>query len=179
MSDYLSPAPTQPAGPPPPPPPQVWPYAIGGASIAMAASGLLGVLGSFIQIGTTIVTQGGRVLGRWPGASAAREASQLIPMLLLPLVCALLLPAGILLLRRSRLGVRLHMAFAISTIVVASAGPLLAIVSVAAMPLERSWGVYMLIQSIWGASRSIIYPIFLLVWFRRPRIRMQIADWGR
>lgn len=166
----------------------VWPYVIGGASLMVAAQGLLGLLGGLLQTGVNSVffRTGSGFLTLPPGWSGVEIVSMIIPALFQPLMCGFLLAAAILLLRRKRLGIRLHMVYAIVTIVLAGAAPLLAIASYAAQQRQQRHQEYakyllghLIFQAIWGTTRSVIYPIFVLVWFRRVRIRRQTEEWGR
>jgi hypothetical protein len=158
-----------------------WAYAIGGASLAVAAQGLLGLLGGFAQAGVNYVLFG---RGGWfftlPRLLGGPETvAQIILVLFQPLACTLLLAAAVLIFRRKRLAIQLHMAYAIVTIVLAGASPLLAIAAYTGQAQERPFLGPLLFQVIWTATRSVIYPIFLLVWFRRAKIRPQTEQWER
>jgi hypothetical protein len=164
---------------------RVWPYAIGGASIAVAAEGLVTLVNTFAQFGVAALVGRGSSLGSLlRGSGSLQIAAQLVPSLFHPVLCVLLLAAGILLLRRSRLAVRLHVAYAIATIVLAVVPPLLA---APAMPRAPTTGphygdfffFYLWFRVISATTKLLVYPIFLLVWFRRPAIRSQIAQWRR
>ena len=158
-----------------------WAYAIGGASLAVAAQGLVGLLGNFAQAGVNYVLfgrSGGfftlpRLLG------GPETVAQIILALFQPLACTLLLAAAVLIFRRKRLAIQLHMAYAIVTIVLAGTSPLLAIAAYTAQTQQRRFLGPLLFQVIWTATRSVIYPVFLLVWFRRARIRRQTEQWQR
>jgi hypothetical protein len=108
----------------------------------------------------------------------------------LGLVLALLLViAGILLLRRRRIGARLHVVYAALAVVEAVAKVVLAYLMSSAMadamaeaaPIPRMMQRMMAAQSRWQAVvvgiTSLAYPVFLLIWFCRRTIRRQVRSW--
>jgi hypothetical protein len=82
----------------------------------------------------------------------------------------LLVPAGIALWRRRRWGATIHLVW-----VGAASAALVASVLTGAME-GGPW--------VWSFSRPyyatirMIYPVFVLIWFTRPRVRRQVAAWG-
>jgi hypothetical protein len=154
-----------------------WAYVIGGASVVVAAEGLLTMVGNLANIGATALLEAHRGTNMQPSYGTPQSISVLIPMVFQPFLCALLIPAAILLLRRNRLAVRLHMVFAISTFVLASASALLVVVNTPVLYSDTYYIVYHLAGTIWAVTKSVIYPVFLFIWFRRRKVKADLAAW--
>jgi hypothetical protein len=159
----------------------VWAYVIGGASLVVAAQGLLGLLGSLVQVGAFSVLTGWRsTFLSWPNRGQTfLFIAEIIPTFFQPFMCGVLVPAAILLIRRKQLAVRLHMVYAIVAIVLAGTAPLLGIAFYVGQNLTKEVVAELILQETWTATRLAIYPIFVLVWFRRARIGRQTEQWGR
>jgi hypothetical protein len=171
------PDPPQPPVPPAPldPPPDrsaiVWPYVLGVLSIVQAGQAILGLLATMIQLGINLLTGIGALGSLLPGFGW--NSVYLLHQAAQPALAALLMVGGFLLYRRSRLGPRLHLIYAIPAILVAGVFP----VAYIAMAPPR-YMAQIIFWPIWHATQSVIYPVFLLVWFHRAKIKRQVRGWG-
>ena len=82
----------------------------------------------------------------------------------------LLLPAGIALWGRRRWGATVHLVWAGAAALALMASPLAG--ALAGGSWRWSFG------QASNATFHMIYPVFVLIWFTRPRVRRQVAAWG-
>jgi len=157
-----------------PPKQPIWPKVIGIISIVLASLGLI----------CTPIS----LLVSMRGANA-EEALKFFPDWWLAyttvscvvgvLQAILLLAAGIVVLLKRPAGRVLHLVYAVIAIVLGIASSAIGATSIltADMPapikIGAAAGVFI------GVLVGMIYPVFLLIWFLRPKIRDQVAAWGR
>lgn len=178
---------------PPPVRRPVWPTVIGILSICFGGLGLLcgsigmiaNLVGPFKDM-TKMASPSGLDFTPPSGLHAATVATSLLGLT----IAILLLIGGILVLRRRRAGVALHVAYIVLQFlnVVASMAVQYMMVSwmqskfgelaqAPHMPME-AFKVQMVVAMATTALFGLPYPIFLAVWFLRPVIRQQVASWG-
>ncbi len=149
--------------------PVLWPTAIGSVSIAMGIVLMLGIIGNLLSIGITILASGSidglLGYGLWDQVATCAQ-------LLKGLNGGLLLAAGVLLTRHAKKGPGMHKLFAILAIITGIAGPLAHI-----SYWITDW--HSMYWMIWPAAMNMVFPVFLLIWFCRPRIKRQVAQWGK
>lgn len=193
MSDTPPPPPVQPVGEPAPAPRSTWPTAVGIIAIVFGVLGMLGACSS--AMGPALMNllkdklppqqrQGMEVMGEWSGYMLAIAVPTLI-------LAALLLALGVGILKRSPKAAKGARVWAVLKIILvvcsayggyrmqeaqfeamrqAPAGPgvpppgVLALVSRAGLAFSVVWG--------WAL------PVFFLVWFKRPKIRAEVAEWS-
>jgi hypothetical protein len=173
--------PTPPPPPPPPPPypqrPSSWPKVIGIISIVLAGLGLI-----CTPIGlATRQAAGPAGAEAMAGAPAWYATYQVVSALAGIVVAALLLVAGILLCKRRPAGRTMHIAYAILNIVVAVGNVIAAVTAASNIdtgPNEAALFVPVLIGGmVVGLVIGLAYPVFLLVWFTRTKVRDEVAAW--
>ena len=149
----------------------LWPVGIGAVSLALAAYQLLIVLARILMLGLSFILDGeppseglfsGELLGFLVGSV------QLLGFL----ISAVLLVAGILVWCQSRLAVGMHKAYAIIAIMLNLALPLTRFLAYPA-----NFAIYLLVWQIWSATLFMIYPVFLLIWFARPKVKAETRLW--
>jgi hypothetical protein len=176
------PPPPPPAPPPPPPPypqrPPSWPKVIGIISIVFAGLGLI-----CTPIGLATREAAGpagaeAMEGAPPWYATYQTASALAGIV----VAAILLVAGILLCKRRPAGRTMHITYAILNIVVAVGNVIAAASAVGQMDSGPAGaapfkGVF-IGGIVIGLVIGLAYPIFILVWFTRPKVRDEVAAWA-
>lgn len=180
---------TEPPVVPPPTPPlesptgpgerkPAWPIVIGIISIALAGLGLVMNLSGLITGGVPSTQQG--VQMSWPEwFTKYARVSALAGMA----IAVLLLAAGIALVRRRTAARPLHMTYAVLGIISALVGAVVGIsvskqVEVSDAQAAQVMRIAMLIGGIFAAAIAMVYPIFLLIWFDREKIRQQMQSWA-
>jgi len=153
----------------------VWPYAIGAVSIAMACLGLLELVGLMLQIAMAFVLGGGGMAGLRGlfGPTSGWQVVMLAHHAFRPMLSAVLLVGGLMLFKHNRSGPLLHWIYAVPSVLLAVAYPIAYILNYP--PQLRP---QMLFWPIWQATQSAVYPVFVMVWFRRARIREQTSTWA-
>jgi len=164
----------------------LWPVAIGAASIVLAGQNLLTQLGGYVQFLVRFATSG--KLRQLVSEVKGLDAMSILPLvmgaadLILPM---LLLAAGILVWRQSRRAPGLHKAYAIITIL-QKVG--LSIFQAILLP-EGAAGIFgsgrartylitsLITSSLWRTTTQMIYPVFLLIWFSRPKVKAETRLW--
>jgi len=149
----------------------LWPVAVGAVSIALAASKLLTVIGSILGLGFQIVLGGGSSFD-WIFSSNLWGMVAGSTYFLGGIMGCLLLPAGLLVWRQSRLGPGMHKAYAILAIILNLAAP---IAQLLAYP--ESYRMQLFIWPIWRATIEMVYPVFLLIWFARAKVKAETRLW--
>ena len=103
-------------------------------------------------------------------------------------VSVLLLSGGICLLRRRRSGRSLHVTYGILAIATTIITQIISVVFIYPPMFHSLVGSNVaeigekagtIGGIIFGAVYSLAYPIFLLVWFSRKRIKQEVATWGQ
>jgi len=161
---------------PPPAPPQrqpVWPYVIGVLSMALAAQKLLSLLGIGIQVAVQLLLAGpGGSLTSIFGGFGAWQLSLMIQRIFHPLLGTILMAAGFALYKHSRFAPVLHVIYAIPAVLLAVVFPILYVTTCPPqlMPQMAFW-------PIWQSTTSLIYPVFLLVWFSRAKVKQQVRTY--
>ncbi len=149
----------------------LWPVAIGAVSATMAAYDLLRVIGHILQLGFSFILGGGGQFGGiFSGDLPAMVAGS--AYMLGGVIGALLLPAGILVWRQSRLGPGMHKAYAIIAILLNITFPL-----AQSFTYPASYRMQLLFWPMWSATMGMIYPVFLLIWFTRPKVKAETRLW--
>ncbi len=178
-----------------PPAPSVWPMVIGTISIVVGAMGLLcygcGAIGEMLgPLLANVVPS--EALGTQPqGVFLVNWIASHSVALLLSLW---LLVAGIGIAQRRPWSRPASIGWAITKMVVAVGDTVLAFVFISdiAAHVSESWSggqqqtpqlpegvieVMMAFMIIAGFFFALIWPVFLLIWFARRRVRTEIADW--
>jgi len=154
-------------------PPVVWPYAMGAVSMVIGGFDLLRLVALLLQFAVALATgQAGRVwsllslpgLG-WQGVHFASEAVR-------PLLGGLLLAAGYTLYKHSRFAPLLHWIYAVPAVLFGVAFPIFYILT--CPPQLRQHAMF---WPIWQSTTWLVYPVFVIVWFRRPKVRRQVRHW--
>lgn len=171
----------QPAPPPPyqfgaqypSPRPSAWPKVIGIISLVFSGLGLVcGPLGK----AANIVNPASReVYAMFPDWFRTWET---VSMLVGIGTCILLLAGGILLLRRRALARALHLAYGALGVVITLVNAAV-MVSLFSHPgdLPAPLRAAMVSSAVVGVLAGMAYPVFLLVWFLRPRIAAEVRGW--
>ena len=155
-----------------------WPWAIAAASLVTAYVGASTVIVDLTKFSFVVrwlmQEYGGGVVGAW-GRIDVWALAPLIALLLAPLLVA----GAVLLLRRRRAAIWLHLIWA---------GMMLLISLVHAqgayrvlLSMLRGFGLppsSVEIYPLWEMGRMALYPVFLFIWFLRPRIRHELRDWA-
>lgn len=161
----------------------VWPTVVGIISLCIA--GLFGLL----TLGQMISNAAGfgNAQQRQMVASVPDwiKSLQLASGLLAIATYVVLAIGGVMLLKRRRLGRTLHIAYALIGIVLAIAGTAVGIVMMNHMTMPGNQPVKLqpvirivaIAAVIIGLLFSLAYPVFLLIWFSRAKIKKHIQTW--
>jgi hypothetical protein len=159
----------------------LWPVAIGAASIVLAGQNLLTQLGGYVQFLVRFATSGKlrQLVSEVKGLDARAifslgmgTADWILPMLLLA--------AGILVWRQSRRAPGLLKAYAIIQILLivgVSIVQAIVIPTFAGISDSSIARTYLITTSLWRATTHMIYPVFLLIWFSRPKVKAETRLW--
>lgn len=171
--------------------PSKWPTVIGTISIILGALGLVCYgCGTLNTAGSSSFSSMLPEDQRPPPVPAAQLAVQITQMCVTWLLSAWLLAAGIGLVKRRRWARPHHLGWAVAKIVVAVVGTAISFIFIQdsvrqindAMSqqgpppftvTEELVTVVMIAVMIW----FLIYPIFLLLWFSRRKIKAEVAAW--
>jgi len=157
----------------------VWPSVIAALSLSKAAMHALRVVARASPEIRQLASSYSLLLdygGSWWTAAwgLAIQGVRLIASLALTihasLLALLLVPGGIALWRRRRWGATVHLVWA-------GAAALAVIASLLTDALGEDAFFEPLSSAYWATIR-MIYPVFVLIWFTRPRVRRQVAAWG-
>jgi len=162
----------------------LWPVTIGAISVALGAWAFLDLLGYAIQFGLLAASRGERDFGSvFKGDFRLTVSVGLI--LLKGIIAVVLFTAGLLVVRQSRLGLKMHKTYAIITILLSVS---LSICQAIHLP-EGVAGIFgsgrtrtylttsLITSSLWRATTQMIYPVFLLIWFSRPNVQAETRLW--
>ena len=170
MSQY----PNDPAGTPVPPaqPPRKWPTVVGTIS---AILGGLGVVCTPVNVGMQYVNPAQhQLLGTLPPwfqqYTLAGAAIGFV-------FAALLLAAGLLVLKRRQLGRTLHLVYCAIGLISAVVNVLVMLTAFAAPGIDPNMKVGLAIGLGCGLPLGLAYMIFLLVWFLRRSIAEEVRQW--
>jgi len=179
---------TQSYGAPPAPPPMPrpvfvmpptrsrWPTAIGVISTILGA---LGVLCAPVSLLMKLVKPGmmrqDPMLGRMPEWFRSYQiCSDLVGIVM----WAFLLIAGIRLLKRRSVGRSLHIAYAWIGVALTIVGTAVMAYATSSVDLPPGFMTLFAVSIALGVALGLAYPIFLLVWFSRPKIRQEVEGWA-
>ena len=180
--------------PPPPPTPgrrtSNWPRVIGVISIALGALAVLGAaVGLAMQAISAAVGRGRTPFFAMPESMAAWNAiSNVIGIGF----GVLLLAAGVMLLKRRPVARTMHLVYVPCAIVMDLIGTILMLASIDEfvelmgrdMPgrtpaeFEAMMRAAIAAGAVIGGLIGLIYPVFLLIWFSRGKIRQEMAAWA-
>ena len=176
-----------------PPPPaavtqrrSVWPTVIGVISIIVGAMGVTGGLVGLLQPQPPSSSQPATAPPPGPIRTMLEDMQKVPPWyrtatracgVLFVLLSVLLIVAGLKLIQRRRVGRTLHMAYgaaSVASLILSSAMELWLVQSPYLRPPTRlmmlgGWAVSSLVQ--WP------YPLFVLVWFARSKVRQEVRSW--
>jgi hypothetical protein len=155
----------------------LWPVAIGAISVALGTLKLLGLIGHVLQLGAQLALYGGAVSGPIFGGNLWIMVYT-NNYLVTGIIGGLLLPAGLLLWRQGRLGPRMHIICAILAIppnIFSLIGQIMFYPPPMGMPTTQ-WVVWS-ISPIWSATVGMVYPVFLLIWFSREKVKTETRLW--
>ncbi len=151
----------------------LWPVAIGAVSVVLAGQDLLKLIGSFCMIlfRGSLYRLPGQLVSEFKNIDARAilglglGIGSLIPPLLL-------LSAGLLIWRQHRRALGLHRAYAILMIILNLASPIILFYTYPET-LRLNYAFHL----IWQATIAVIYPVFLLIWFSRAKVRAETRLW--
>ena len=149
----------------------LWPVTIGAMSVALGAWGLLDLIGYALQLGLLAASLGQREFGSVLRGDFRLTVSAGI-MMLTGVIAVLLFTAGLLVVRQSRFGPKMHKAYAIMTIILNLALPILQCLS-----YPEHYRIYFAFQPLWSATVAVVYPVFLLIWFSREKVQAETRLW--
>jgi len=149
----------------------LWPVAIAAASIVLGARGAL--QGTFGLIGALVRLVGEFDINHIHRLDAMSVMALLFGFLDLALPI-LLLVGGLLLWHQSRRAVRLHWIYAVIDVLRIV---VLAIMQGVHWTSSYSPGGLWAFWHLWRATVLAVYPVFLLVWFSRAKVRAEIRLW--
>jgi hypothetical protein len=142
----------------------IWPAVIAALSLIKAGMDALRAIGDTSRLlGWLVFPVNGLGRPAWATTLAVLE-------ILGPLSALLLVPAGIALWQRRRWGATVHLVWA-----GAASAALMAWLLGGAM-VRGPW-VWPFGQAF-DVTVRMLYPVFVLIWFTRPRVRRQVAAWG-
>jgi len=153
----------------------LWPVAIGAISVALGAEHALHTVGYILQMIYSFFTGDGSLgsllsmLGTNSLWGLLRESVQLLTGIM---GGALLVPAGLLTWRQNKSGPLVHAIYAIVAIPLIILWPIVQIMSYSEM-----FRAQFFIIPIWWATVTMIYPVFLLIWFSRPKVKAETRLW--
>ncbi len=146
----------------------LWPKVIGIISIILASLGLV-----FTPLNLANPAQK-EILERLPSWFSTYSTFSTLAG---AVIMVLLLAAGILLFNRRPAGRTLHVAYALVTVVLGLIG-LMVVLFGDMSGLPDAMRILFRVGAIVGWAFGMIYPVFLLVWFFRRKIRDQVAGWA-
>lgn len=154
-----------------------WPIVIGVISVSLGGLGMIVNLSNVILGGIRGSTRGVAIsFPEWFGTYT--RVAGVVGMG----IALLLLLGGIALLRRRRPARPLHMVYAVGKIISSLIGTFIVISAMSdfTRPDEQMAIVMkssMYIVAFLGGAVACVYPIFLLIWFSRARIRAEMQQW--
>ncbi len=159
-----------------------WPTVVGIISLCLAGFfGLMTIIGQIINF-SGINPQQREIMKNAPDWVEPMQLSAGAFAVIAYIVLAI---AGANLLKRRLLGRKLHLVYAVMGIVVAVAGLAigLTIVSIAQPPAnmppaaQSAFKISMTVGPIIGLPFALAYPVFLLIWFGRAKVKQHIQTW--
>jgi len=148
-----------------------WAIVIGVISIVLAGLALICTPISLAV--TALIPEGTEVYECYP--PWYRTYTMFTAMLGIVMAVVLLL-AGISLLRRRNIAAALHLAYGVisAIMVILNIGIMAASIDIPEVPDATKPG---LIGGMIGSFIGLVYPVFLIVWFMRRKIREEMANW--
>jgi hypothetical protein len=158
----------------PPPIPSVWPKVIGIISIVLASLGLICTPISWLT--TTFVTHAHEVMKVFPEWWSTYTTVSSVVGIFMALI---LLGAGITTLMRRGIGRSLHLVYGAAGILIAIGNVVVIAMTLLGAEMEGPMRVAFIGGIVVGVPLGMIYPVFLIIWFLRSKIRQEVAAWGR
>jgi hypothetical protein len=157
-----------------PPRQPVWPKVIGIISVVLASLGLVCTpISLFLGMRGANAEEALKYFPDW--WLAYTTVSCIVGIL----QAILLLAAGIVVLLKRPAGRVLHLVYAVITIVLGMASSAIGATGLVTADMPAPIKISVAVGVFIGVLVGMIYPVFLLIWFLRPRIRDQVAAWGR
>ena len=150
----------------------IWPTVIGSISLVLVGLRLLDVLFSAIWGSRGGMRAGAELLGKLP---SWYQQFTVFGTVIGPLFTVLLLIAAIQLLRRHKASGGLYIVYAWLAVVLSTLGLCASVMAFS--QLQSQVDSIMLVSMAAGWLIGMAFPVFLLVWFRRDKVREQIAEW--
>jgi hypothetical protein len=151
----------------------VWLYVIGAVSMVLAGWTLAMLAGWMMYMGASLIQQGPWGLRRMLSSSyGSYQLLYTARHVLRGLTGGILMVAGCCLAKRSRFAPMLHILYAVAALVL-SLGLPVAHLLVGGRDIE----VRGMIWPVWSAIVEAAYPVFLLVWFSRAKVKQQVRVW--
>lgn len=156
-----------------PPQQPVWPKVIGIISIVLASLGLICTpISLFVSMRGANAEEALKFFPDW--WLAYTTVSCVVGVL----QAILLLAAGIVVLLKRPAGRVLHLVYAVIAIVLGIASSAFGAASILTGDMPAPIKIGTAVGIFIGVLVGMIYPVFLLIWFLRPKIRDQVAAWG-
>jgi hypothetical protein len=159
----------------PPPIPSVWPKVIGFISIALASHDLIRgpnyfLIRGFIRHAHELM----KISPEW--WSTYTTVSSVVGIIMV----LILLGAGITTLMRRGIGRSLHLVYGAAGILITIGNVVVIAMMLLGAEMVGPMRVGFFIGWIVvGVPLGMIYPVFLIIWFLRSKIRQEVAAWGR
>jgi hypothetical protein len=161
---------------PPPPPETKWPLVVGIISLVFAGLALICTPAGLVS--QQVMPQAQKMMQNLP---AWMHIYQIAATVIGMGEGVLLLIAGVMLLRRSAPTRVLHMIFAVIRIVITIVGTPIALMIMSGIQAppqaERMMYISGGIGVLIGLPLALAYPVFLLIWFMRRKIRDEVESW--
>lgn len=156
-------------------PPSKWPVVVGIIAIVLSALGLLGGV-----CGMVMMTVAKPLMQNMPNMPAG--ALEITPTLIATTavnlgLSVMLLVVGIGFLKRRAWSARLGMVWAIVDIVAVIVNVAVAPRMAAAQSGGQAEAVGASIGMVCGATFGLVFPVFLLIWLSRAKIKQEVASW--
>ncbi len=162
-----------------------WPSVVGIISLCIAGLCVLAVIGGTIIQAANERFQTSQQREMMATMPDWNQTYQWVSHLLWIATSVLLAIGGIMLLKRRHLGRTLHVAYALIGIVLAVAGTAVTLVMMnqmtmpANMPghMQSFMRTSMIVGAVIGLPFAMAYPVFLLIWFGRAKVKQHIQTW--
>jgi len=159
----------------------IWPTVVGIISLCLAGfGGLMTLFGMIFQtFAQGLQTpQQREMMASMPDW---HQTYQLVSQVIWLAMAILLAVGGVMLLKRRQLARTLHVAFAVIGVVLAIGFTVVGLISTSQMqvpgPADTIVKVTTIVTTIIGMFVSLAYPVFLLIWFARAKVKQHIQTW--